>query len=237
VSELADRLVAAYRPYVLGVIDGRGWEAPEDMGSALERGEAWLRDTLDALLSLSFAEQHRGPLEVFQEAMRFPAEALAAAGVPQPVRDETRLGVLPGDVYDLAPASSRALGEEVWQAHLVWGAAKARALTRRTVMTVTSNLIDLSRIREAAASAGMVAAGWNKSELDGAAVVCIDLEQAGARNAIRTCVEAGVPAVAYGPHVAADLLDGARALGAGIVLPRSRFFAQLASGLERWAIR
>ena len=38
---------------------------------------------------------------------------------------------LPGDVYDLAPASTRDLGDEVWALHLAWGAAKAAAFKRR----------------------------------------------------------------------------------------------------------
>ena len=38
---------------------------------------------------------------------------------------------LAANVYDLAPASSRDLGEEVWAAHLQWGARKAAALRDR----------------------------------------------------------------------------------------------------------
>ena len=45
------------------------------------------------------------------------------------VRDEVTVNALPGDRYGLAPASSRELGDEVWEAHLRWGAAKAAALT------------------------------------------------------------------------------------------------------------
>lgn len=83
---------------------------------------------LTALLARPFSQQPRGPLEVVQEAMRFPTSSLQQAGVPPADRDEVAVNALPGDVYDLAPASSRDLGEEAWVAHLRWGARKAQAL-------------------------------------------------------------------------------------------------------------
>jgi hypothetical protein len=86
---------------------------------------------LGSLLALPYAQQSRGPLEVFQEAIRFPTHAMQAAGIEPVVRDEVAINALPGDIYDLAPTSSRDLGEQVWEAHLRWGAAKAEALRRR----------------------------------------------------------------------------------------------------------
>jgi hypothetical protein len=99
------------------------------MEEAIRDGEEWLRSTLADLLARPFAEQARGPLEVFQEAMKFPTAALEQAGVEAPTRDPVAEGALPGDRYDLAPASTRDLGEEVWTVHLMWGATKAKALT------------------------------------------------------------------------------------------------------------
>ena len=130
-SDLLSALTAAYRPYVLHVFADRGWEVSEEIERSLDEGEAWLASHLDALLSRPFPEQPRGPLEVFQEAMRFPTEALATDGVPVAQRDKVAVNALPGDVYDLAPASSRDLGEDVWAAHLQWGARKAAALRDR----------------------------------------------------------------------------------------------------------
>lgn len=124
---LADVLTAAFRPYVSARLesDVAGLE------EAITAGEVWLKSELGWLLALPYAEQPRGPLEVFQEAIRFPTEAMRAAGIEPVVRDEVAVNALPGDIYDLAPASSRDLGEEVWEAHLRWGAAKAEALRRR----------------------------------------------------------------------------------------------------------
>jgi len=98
------------------------------MDDALVVGERWLAANLDELAATDFSLQRRGPLEVFQEAMRFPTGALVEAGVAPVPRDDVTRNALPGDLFDLAPASTRDLGEEVWAAHLEWGAAKVRAL-------------------------------------------------------------------------------------------------------------
>lgn len=130
-SDLAGILSGAWRPYVVRVLEQRGWGTVDGLAGALDDGEAWLTAELADLLALPFADQGRGPLEVFQEAMRFPTAALAAAGVPTAVRDDVTANALPGDLYGLAPASSRDLGEEVWAAHLAWGVRKAAALRQR----------------------------------------------------------------------------------------------------------
>lgn len=123
---LLNALVEAYSPYVWQRL---GERRPAGTEEAVEQGRAWLERTLTELLSKAFTEQRRGPLEVFQEAMRFPTAHLAAAEVETVRRDPVAESALPGDVYDLAPASSRDLGEEVWQVHLAWGATKAAAIT------------------------------------------------------------------------------------------------------------
>ncbi|MDX1449483.1 MAG: hypothetical protein R3246_10535 [Acidimicrobiia bacterium] len=128
-DELAEALVFAYRPHVERRLAERGLTI--DVSPAIDAGEQWLAEALADLLDRPFSEQSRGPLEVFQEAMRFPTAALSDAGVEPVDRDEVTANALPGDVYDLAPASSRDLGEEVWRAHLLWGARKARALGDR----------------------------------------------------------------------------------------------------------
>ena len=126
-DDLARALTDAYRPYVEATLASRQID-PTQIADAISEGEAWLHEALTDLLDIPFARQRRGPLEVFQEAMRFPTEALRAQGVAPVARDEVTTNALPGDVYDLAPASSRDLGEAVWRAHLTWGARKAHAL-------------------------------------------------------------------------------------------------------------
>jgi hypothetical protein len=101
----------------------------EDLSDPVADGCAWLESELGELLELPFDQQRRGPLQVFQEAMRFPTAVLRAHGVAPVDRDEVAERNLPWDLYDLAPASSSPLGEDVWRAHLAWGAAKAHAMT------------------------------------------------------------------------------------------------------------
>lgn len=126
-------LVNGYEAYARAVVAERIGSEPVGLDDAIREGREWLHEVLEHLLRLPFPLQDRGPLEVFQEAMRFPTLVLQEAGHPPVLRDDAARSALPGDVYDLAPASSRDLGEEVWRAHLVWGAAKAAAMTRRTV--------------------------------------------------------------------------------------------------------
>lgn len=123
--QLVEKLVEAY-PFHVHERLGRDVEGME---GAVEEGRRWLEAALTQLLSQSFAAQRRGPLELFQEALRFPTARLMAAGVDPVARDPVAESALPGDLYDLAPASTRDLGEEVWAIHLAWGAVKAAAIT------------------------------------------------------------------------------------------------------------
>ena len=114
-----EAFVSAYRPYTEARLAERGWVVPIDV---LDAGEAWLAETLAEQLQRPMLEQRRGPLEI-----KYPTVSLAEQGLQPAQRDEVTTEVLPGDAYDLAPASSRDLGEDVWMAHLAWGSAKAQA--------------------------------------------------------------------------------------------------------------
>lgn len=231
-NDLGTLLVGAYRPHVLGKCDERGWDRSDRLLRALAEGEVWLRETLSTLLDLPFQRQRQGPLEVFQEAMSYPTEALTADGVPPPVRDEAVARALPGDVYDLAPASTRLLGDEVWAAHMAWGVQKAAAISR-VVLISTRNLVDRSRIEAAAEKSSLRTARWNGSA-SGAALVCVDLELDDAMTVVEAAVAERVPVVAYGPHRSPDLLRAAGNAGA-MALARSAFFSRL--DLEAWVER
>jgi hypothetical protein len=224
---VADRLrrlfVSAYRPYVEGVLAERGLPATPD---AVAEGERWLDEALSDLLARPFAEQSRSPLELFQEALRFPTDALEEAGVPPVGRDEYAEVALPGDAYDLAPASSQALGEDTWRAHLEWGAAKAARLGPHAVL-VTRNLMDASRIEEAGAGVGFrvsTVTGVDALPEGGCVVAFVDLEHPDADAAVAALAAVSGRVLAYGPHVDDFAMVRARSLGADDALPRSRFF-------------
>ncbi len=123
-QSLADELVAAYGSFVRTRTEALG----VDLADALGAGEAWLREELTTELSRAYDQQRRGPLEIFQAAMSFPTDVLLAAGVEESSRDAMAVQALPGDRFDLAPASSRDISDEVWAAHLGWGVTKAAAM-------------------------------------------------------------------------------------------------------------
>ncbi len=56
----------------------------------------------------------------------------------------------------------------------------------------------------------------------------VDLTVRDAVAAIEQAAEAGVPVIAYGPHVDGDAMAAARAAGATVVYPRGRFLMQTA---------
>jgi len=213
-SALAAALCAAYRPYLAKV------SATHDIESEVAEGEAWLAAELEDLLSLPFVQQRRGPLELFQEALRFPTAGLAQLGVPAPKRSAAESTALPGDAYGLAPASSQDLGEEAWQAHIAWGAVKAGALT--TVCWFGRDLTDRSKV-EAAVSAADRRLAITPGDLSGCGTVVIDLDYPDAADLISEASEGGWRTVAYGPHVDRDRLGEATAMGATAV-SRSKFF-------------
>lgn len=122
---LREALVSAYPVHLRARL---GDEVVSAMSDVVAAGSDWLGSALDELLGQPFGQQRRGPLEVFQEAMRFPTEHLASRGWPSASRDEVTVSALPGDVYDLAPASTRELGEQVWRCHVAWGATKAAVM-------------------------------------------------------------------------------------------------------------
>ncbi|MDH3260861.1 MAG: hypothetical protein OEM84_07810 [Acidimicrobiia bacterium] len=238
-TDLATSLIAVFSTYVEERLEEQGLERPPSLDDALAEGEAWLGPTLEELLSLPFDEQRRGPLEVFQEAMRFPTDALAGAGVEAVVRDPGAVAALPGDVYNLAPASSRQLGDGVWMAHLEWGATKARALHGSSeVGLLSADLMDRSRVEQMVARSGAQLVAWDgrvagtvpaEGRLPG--LVLVDLAVPDAIAAIERLVQAGVRVIAFGPHVDGAALRSARQAGADEVLARSVFFQKLGAFL------
>jgi hypothetical protein len=229
---LVTSMLAVYSTYVEERLDELNIDRPLSFHAVLAEGEAWLRANLADLLTRPFERQRRGPLEVFQEAMRIPTEALTAAGTPVVPRDPGSVAALPGDAYDLAPASSRRLGDDVWEAHLAWGATKAKSFQRpRQVGLLSVNLMDRSRVEALVERSGaklVVWAGGNagagESKLN---LALVDLAVPGALIAIEELVRTGVRVIAFGPHVDREALRRARQIGAEQVLARSVFFDKL----------
>ncbi|HEX2851510.1 MAG TPA: hypothetical protein VHN98_13195 [Acidimicrobiales bacterium] len=102
----------------------------------------------------------------------------------------------------------------------------------RAIAAFTPDLMDRSRISSAlAGSGGEVRFVASAEALVGLAVdvVLVDLSKRGALDALADVVAGGARVVAYGSHVDKALLERARAAGCDEVLPRSKFFANLAA--------
>lgn len=238
-SALHSAFVGGFRPYLNAIFEERG--LPVLPAGILDDSEEWLAGTLQALLELPFAEQHRSPLEIVQEAMMGVTEALATTGAPKVLRDPVTVAALPGDIYGIAPASSAALGEEAFEAHIAWGIEKAKALAPlvsgagRGVAVVSGDLIDISRFEDAVNGAGMRMQTSTEEQDSKPVVAFVDLTHPTAEEAIRGFTDENVRVVAYGPHVDEDALARAALLGANVVLPRSRLFKSIAEYLPRIA--
>lgn len=221
---LVEALSADLEPYLRHRLSGLGID-PGAVRSAIERAAADVGRELEALLGLPFDRQAETPLEVVRRAIEAVSDAVAALGVDPVDRDDEQRRLDPGDVFGLAPASAADLGEESLEASLAWGVAKTAALSRPTLLVVTSNLMDASRFDAAAAAAGYrVESGRGADSSTTPLVAFVDLESEESDAAIRSLSERGVRVVGYGPHVDDQAMVRARALGATAAEPRSRMF-------------
>lgn len=101
--------------------------------SAGERCRADVGARVRTLLLTDLDHQRSTPLALLRDAVRYPTEVLAAAGVPAVERDEFDVRAHPDDRYALAPASFADVDESLAEPGLVWGAAKAHVhLARRS---------------------------------------------------------------------------------------------------------
>jgi hypothetical protein len=86
---------------------------------------------LAGLLALDPAEQRATPLQIIRGAVAEPAAVLAAAGVPEVVRDEFEERAWPEDRYGLVPRTLRDLDPDLAAVHFAWGLSKAEVLRAR----------------------------------------------------------------------------------------------------------
>jgi hypothetical protein len=250
-ERLHRELVAAFPGYVKGRIAAAGLPAVDD---AVDEATHRLDVALAELLTQPPAEQAGSPLQLVRQALAIPTRALADQGAAPVPRDEHEEALLPEDGYALAPATSRDMGEAVWQAHVAWGVAKAHRVAgmvpvagaaeaqpgRPIVAVVSSDLMDRSKLVSVAEAAGYqpsvarnpaavaeLLAGRRPS------VAFVDLTHSAADEMVRSLAAAGVRTVAFGPHVDDLALARARSLGAVDAVPRSRFFRDPALYLPR----
>jgi hypothetical protein len=86
---------------------------------------------LAALLAVDAAEQRATPLEVIRTAVMEPTAVLAAAGLPDVVRDAFDERSWPDDRFGLVPRTLRDVDADLAAVHFAWGVAKAAVLRAR----------------------------------------------------------------------------------------------------------
>jgi len=146
-AELADAIERAIPEWVRRAVHSRldghrpaGREGADDVDPVLldlrisEAGSAAAADVasrLSDLLQRDVDDQWTNPLSVVRDAVRYPNAILSNLNVPEVERDRQAVNILPNDVYDLAPANFAALGPEVHECGIRWGAAKAHVHLQR----------------------------------------------------------------------------------------------------------
>ncbi len=124
---VADTFVAAYPGYVGSRIRNLDVD-PARIAGAIDSGHTALQAAFADWTGRSPHEQSASPLELFREALAAPTGALTELGLNPATRQEAQRRALPGDHYDLAPVTSRDLGDEAFGAHVAWGVARAEAI-------------------------------------------------------------------------------------------------------------
>lgn len=132
-AELADLLEDVLGPWVERCVAMRCEQSgttftPEVARAAAEAGDrcrSEVAPALRALLGADVDDQRSTPLSLLRDAVRYPTEVLAGAGVPEVVRDEFAERHDPADVYGLAPASFADVDESLTGPGIAWSAAKA----------------------------------------------------------------------------------------------------------------
>lgn len=225
-------MVAAFPDYVTSVFAERGYPLDRHAVETIEHAAVALDWALSEELSLPFRRQRRGPLELFQSAARTTAQVLEEAGIA-PLQSSGRMGEI--DPYGLVPGSSSALGTEVHEAHLAWGAAKAAAFVEthhptakgKVTLVLAGDRSERAALVDALGSSGVVCVSVRNpagvsDALDESIVLgaVVDLDHRSGREVIRSLLGAGVPTVAFGDGIDDLTETGLRAQGVRTVVER-----------------
>lgn len=103
------------------VIDDNRTEIDRQVGHIAEACVAELTE----LVMLPFENQRTSPLAVLRSVVAPLTDLLAALGAEPSERDQAAIDLHPSDVFDLTPGAFAEFGEDVGDAGLRWGAAKA----------------------------------------------------------------------------------------------------------------
>ena len=126
-AQAADDLLTAWG----GLSASRRKEVVEEARQAGMAAARRVAQELRDLLALDPAEQRATPLEIIRGAVAEPTAVLAAAGLPDVVRDPFEEQAWPDDRFGLVPKTLRDLDPDLAAVHFAWGVAKAAVLRAR----------------------------------------------------------------------------------------------------------
>jgi hypothetical protein len=126
-AQAADTLLSAWG----GLGSERRRQVVADAGAAGEAAARRVAADLARLLALDPADQRATPLEVIRTAVAEPTAVLAAAGLPDVVRDPFDERSWPDDRFGLVPRTLKDLDPDLAAVHFAWGVAKAAVLRTR----------------------------------------------------------------------------------------------------------
>jgi hypothetical protein len=132
-ERLQQAITGAIRPWLDAVIESRLpdtaisaqlAETLDDITTAVDR-------SIVELINADVDEPLSGPLERIRREVEPLNDAFDRLGVPPPHRDAVDVRMRPADRFALGPMTFRDLGDEVHEAGITWGAAKAHLHLQR----------------------------------------------------------------------------------------------------------
>jgi len=221
--------VAAYPEYVARVLADRGIEIGPSIADAIVVGTGVLEGLLAALERTPAGLQRHTPLEIFGESLRPVDNALGIAGIKAQPSDDQQRALVPRDSHGLSPGSSQQLGADAHEAHLRWGAWKARAHAVRPRAGLLCIESDAPVLLEQLNELGYEV--QNLPSADSLALGLVDISVAGADQIIADVSSAGTLVVAFGPDPDDMVRIRTKALGASVVATRVELLDDLGSYL------
>lgn len=204
-------------------------------------------------VSLGSGLEREAPLELVRRATEPVTAALRERDVAPVSRDARSVELHPDDLFDLYPATSRDLGEDVWRVHMQWGLERARQVAgvvpAQSAGTPTGGIPTVAlfgvdeplrgTLADRLRSLGYRPLIWrNPAALEddlGAnpLLTLVDLGHPTAEEALRRLVAEGSRVIAFGDGVTDFTQAAVMALGAEEVIESDRILELLDGSLPR----
>jgi hypothetical protein len=132
-KRLRRAIAEAIRPWLDAVVESRVSNAAltADLADTLDDIAIAVDRSIAELINADADEPLSGPLERIRREVEPLNDAFDRLGVPPPHRDAVDVRMRPADRHALGPMTFRDLGDDVHEAGITWGAAKAHLHLQR----------------------------------------------------------------------------------------------------------